>query len=197
MKIASVDIGTNAVKSKIFETTPTSIQYIDGIRSPIRLGSEVFEKGKISEKKLNELTKTLKKYQKKFKKDKIDQYEIVATSAFRNSSNSEDARRFVENKIEHPIRIISGLEEAKLISFHPEAQHGKNKMFIDVGGGSTEIYTYKSNKYFIQSFQLGGVRLMLKKDEISEWKRMEKWLKNHKDIKTIICLLYTSDAADE
>ena len=188
MKIASVDIGTNAVKSKIFETTPTTIQYIDGIRSPIRLGSEVFEKGKISEKKLNELTKTLKKYQKKFKKDKIDQYEIVATSAFRNSSNSEDARRFVENKIEHPIRIISGLEEAKLISFHPEAQHGKNKMFIDVGGGSTEIYTYKSNKYFIQSFQLGGVRLMLKKDEISEWKRMEKWLKNHKDIKTIIGL---------
>ena len=43
MKIASVDIGTNAVKSKIFETTPTSIKFIDGIRSPIRLGAEVFE----------------------------------------------------------------------------------------------------------------------------------------------------------
>ena len=50
MKIASVDIGTNAVKSKIFKTTPTSIKYIDGIRSPIRLGSDVFKKGKISEK---------------------------------------------------------------------------------------------------------------------------------------------------
>ena len=61
-------------------------------------------------------------------------------------------------------------------------------MFIDVGGGSTEIYIYKSNKHFIQSFQLGGVRLMLKKDEINEWKRMEKWLKNHKDIETIIGL---------
>ena len=50
MKIASVDIGTNAVKSKIFKTTPTSIKYIDGIRSPIRLGAEVFKKGKLSEK---------------------------------------------------------------------------------------------------------------------------------------------------
>ena len=49
MKIASVDIGTNAVKSKIFKTTPTSIKYIDGIRSPIRLGSDVFKKGKIGE----------------------------------------------------------------------------------------------------------------------------------------------------
>ena len=58
MKIASVDIGTNAVKSKIFKTTPTSIKYIDGIRSPIRLGSDVFKKGKISEKKLDELSKT-------------------------------------------------------------------------------------------------------------------------------------------
>ena len=74
MKIASVDIGTNAVKSKIFKTTPTSMEYIDGIRSPIRLGSDVFKNGKISEKKLNELAKTLQKYQKKFKKDKIDQY---------------------------------------------------------------------------------------------------------------------------
>ena len=54
MKIASVDIGTNAVKSKIFKTTPTSIKYIDGIRSPIRLGAEVFKKGKLSEKKLKE-----------------------------------------------------------------------------------------------------------------------------------------------
>ena len=115
MKIASVDIGTNAVKSKIFKTTPTSIKYIDGIRSPIRLGSDVFKKGKISEKKLDELSKTLQKYQRKFKKDKIDQYEIVATSALRNSSNSEDVRRSIENKIEHPIRIISGLEEGNII----------------------------------------------------------------------------------
>ena len=55
MKIASVDIGTNAVKSKIFETTPTSIKFIDGIRSPIRLGAEVFEEGNLADKLLREL----------------------------------------------------------------------------------------------------------------------------------------------
>ena len=158
MKIASVDIGTNAVKSKIFKTTPTSIKYIDGIRSPIRLGAEVFKKGKLSEKKLKELTHTLKKYQKKFIKDGISHYEIVATSALRNTSNSEDARRYIENKIEHPIRIISGLEEAQLISFHPKAQKEKNKMYVDVGGGSTEIYIYDNSNHSVQSFQLGGVR---------------------------------------
>ena len=61
MKIASVDIGTNAVKSKIFETTPISIKFIDGIRSPIRLGTEAFEGGKLSDKKLRELVRTLKR----------------------------------------------------------------------------------------------------------------------------------------
>ncbi|NCU88594.1 MAG: phosphatase, partial [Proteobacteria bacterium] len=115
MKIASIDIGTNAIKSKIFKTTPTSIEFIEGIRSPIRLGSNVFKEGYLKKNKLNELVKTLKKYQNNFNKNHIKMYEIVATSAFRDTQNSEDARRYVENKIEHPIRIISGLEEAKLI----------------------------------------------------------------------------------
>ena len=57
MKIASLDIGTNAVKSKIFETTPSSIIYIDGIRSPISLCKEVFEDGKLSDKKLKQIEK--------------------------------------------------------------------------------------------------------------------------------------------
>jgi exopolyphosphatase/guanosine-5'-triphosphate,3'-diphosphate pyrophosphatase len=188
VKIASIDIGTNAIKSKIFETSPASIKYIDGIRSSIRLGKEVFEDGKLSDKKLKQLTKTLQKYQKKFKKDKIDQYEIVATSAFRNTSNSEEVRRYVENKIEHPIRIISGLEEAKLISFHPKAQKGKNKMYVDVGGGSTEIYIYRKDNHYIQSFQLGAVRLMLNKDEKKEWLRMDQWLTKHSQVGEIIGL---------
>ncbi|MAC98021.1 MAG: phosphatase, partial [Euryarchaeota archaeon] len=172
--------------SKIFKTTPASIKYIDGIRSPIRLGAEVFKKGELSEKKLKELIHTLKKYQVKFIKDGVDQYEIVATSALRNTSNSEEARRYIENKIEHPIRIISGLEEAQLISFHPKAQQEKNKMYVDVGGGSTEIYIYKNSNHSFQSFQLGGVRLMLKKDDKKEWERMDKWLSQFSDIKEII-----------
>ena len=57
--------------------------------------------------------------------------------------NSEKARRYVENKIEHPIRIISGLEEAKLIRLHPKAQSGSNKVYVDVGGGSTELYIHR------------------------------------------------------
>ena len=188
MKIASIDIGTNAVKSKIFKTTPTSIEFIEGIRSPIRLGTDVFNNGCLAKEKLDLLVKTLKKYQKNFIKNDITMYEIVATSAFRDTKNSEEARRYVENKIEHPIRIISGLEEAKLIRLHPKAQSKSSKVYVDVGGGSTEIYIFENNQHIIQSFQLGAVRGMLAKDDPQEWLRLKKWLKKQPKINTLVGL---------
>ena len=188
MKIASIDIGTNAVKSKIFKTTPTSIEFIEGIRSPIRLGTDVFNNGCLAKEKLDLLVKTLKKYQKNFIKNDIAMYEIVATSAFRDTKNSEEARRYVENKIEHPIRIISGLEEAKLIRLHPKAQSKSSKVYVDVGGGSTEIYIFENNQHIIQSFQLGAVRGMLSKDDPQEWLRLKKWLKKQPKINTLVGL---------
>jgi exopolyphosphatase/guanosine-5'-triphosphate,3'-diphosphate pyrophosphatase len=188
MKIASIDIGTNAIKLKVFNTSPTTIDFIKGIRSPIRLGSEVFSTGILSDNKLDELIKTLIKYQTNFLNNNIKMYEIVATSAFRDTSNSENARRYVENNINHPIRIISGLEEAKLIRFHPKAQLGSNKIFVDVGGGSTEIYIYKNGDHIIQSFQLGAVRSMLDKDDENEWLRLSDWLDKQDSIETLIGL---------
>ena len=186
MKIASIDIGTNAIKSKIFKTTPTSIEFIEGMRSPIRLGSEVFNEGKLSQKKLDQVISTIKSYESIFQKNKIDRYEIVATSAFRDTSNSEDARRYVETAINHPLRVISGLEEAQLIRFHPKSNTGKNKIFVDLGGGSTEFFLRDNTGIEIRSFQLGAVRNMLSKDKKEEWIRLEKWLETIKPKKKLI-----------
>ena len=186
MKIASIDIGTNAIKSKIFKTTPTSIEFIEGMRSPIRLGSEVFIEGKLSQEKLDQVISTIKSYESIFQKNNIDRYEIVATSAFRDTSNSEDARRYVETAINHPLRVISGLEEAQLIRFHPKSNTGKNKIFVDLGGGSTEFFLRDSKGIEIRSFQLGAVRNMLSKDKKEEWIRLEKWLETIKPRKKLI-----------
>ena len=180
MKIASIDIGTNAIKSKIFKTTPASIEFIKGIRSPIRLGDEVFNQGKLTKEKLDLVIKTIKEYEVIFKENFIDQYEIVATSAFRDTNNSEEARRYIETAINHPLKIISGLEEAQLMRFHPKSNTGKKKIFVDLGGGSTEFFLRNNEQSEIRSFQLGAVRNMLKKDKKNEWNRMEKWLQDVK-----------------
>ena len=186
MKIASIDIGTNAIKSKIFKTTPASIEFIEGIRSPIRLGSDVFNEGNLSIGKLDQVIETIREYEKVFKENSISHYEIVATSAFRDTSNSEDARRYIETAINHPLRVISGLEEAKLIRFHPKSNTGKNKIFVDLGGGSTEFFIRNEEDTIIRSFQLGAVRNMLKRDEKEEWQRLEKWLQSIKPKKKLI-----------
>jgi|TARA_B110000438_G_scaffold63467_1_gene63958 exopolyphosphatase/guanosine-5'-triphosphate,3'-diphosphate pyrophosphatase len=186
MKIASIDIGTNAIKSKIFKTTPTSIEFLEGMRSPIRLGSEVFVEGKLSQAKLDQVISTIKTYEDIFQNNKIDRYEIVATSAFRDTSNSEDARRYIETAINHPLKVISGLEEAQLMRFHPKSNTGKNKIFVDLGGGSTEFFLRDATGIEIRSFQLGAVRNMLNKDKKAEWVRMEKWLETIKPRKKLI-----------
>ena len=186
MKIASIDIGTNAIKSKIFKTTPSSIEFIEGIRSPIRLGREVFENGELSKAKLDKVIETIKAYENIFKENNIDRYEIVATSAFRDTANSEDARRYIETAINHPLKIISGLEEAQLMRFHPKSSTGKKKIFVDLGGGSTEFFFRDENGIEIRSFQLGAVRNMLGKDQQKEWIRMEEWLKTIKPRKKLI-----------
>lgn len=186
MKIASIDIGTNAIKSKIFKTTPTSMEFLEAMRSPIRLGSEVFSDGQLSKKKLKQVIETIQQYEEIFKLNKIDRYEIVATSAFRDTSNSEDARRYIETAINHPLTVISGLEEAQLIRFYPKSNTGKNKIFVDLGGGSTEFFLRNDEGITIRSFQLGAVRNMLKKDQKAEWFRMGEWLKSIKPRKKII-----------
>ena len=188
MKIAAVDIGTNAIKSKIFDTSPTSINFLEGIRTPVRLGTEVFKDGFLSNNTLKVLVDTLKDYENYFQKNEINKFEIVATSAFRDTSNSEDARRYVENEIEHPIRIISGLEEAKLIRFHPKSENDNNKVFVDVGGGSTEFFYHTNGKSKIKSFQLGAVRMLHKKDNADEWIKLREWINKNNIPKKLVGL---------
>ena len=135
--------------------------------------------------------KCLTMFSRKMLEYNVTNYRCVATEACRQVINSDFFTREVKKKTGLYVEIISANEEAKLCfqSCKKYVEKTNNEgILFDIGGGSTEIYIYKSNKHFVQSFQLGGVRLMLKKDEISEWKRMEKWLKNHKDIETIIGL---------
>ena len=186
MKIAAIDIGTNAVKSKIFDTSSNLISFNESIRSPIRLGTDVFVDGLLSKASIDKLVSSLKKYQDYFNRNQIEFYEIVATSAFRDTKNSEDARRLVENEIEHPIRVISGLEEASLMALNPKIKNNDPKLYADLGGGSLEFFYYLDGKKKIKSFQLGAVRNMLRKDKPDEWKKLNAWLNKLPSFNTVV-----------
>jgi exopolyphosphatase/guanosine-5'-triphosphate,3'-diphosphate pyrophosphatase len=186
MKIAAIDIGTNAIKSKIFDTSSNLISFNESIRTPTRLGTDVFVDGQLSKASIKKLVSSLKKYQNYFNKYQIEFYEIVATSAFRDTKNSEDARRAVENEIEHPIRVISGLEEASLMALNPKIKKNDLKLYADLGGGSLEFFYYLDGKKKIKSFQLGAVRNMLRKDKPDEWKKLNVWLNKLPSFNTVV-----------
>ena len=186
MKIAAIDIGTNAVKSKIFDTSSNLISFNKSIRTPARLGTDVFVDGLLSKESIEKLVISLKKYQDYFNRNEIEFYEIVATSAFRDTKNSEDARRLVENEIEHPIRVISGLEEASLMALNPKIKKNDPKLYADLGGGSLEFFYYLDGKKKIKSFQLGAVRNMLRKDRPDEWKKLNVWLNKLPSFNTVV-----------
>ena len=186
MKIAAIDIGTNAVKSKIFDTSSNLISFNESIRTPARLGTDVFVDGLLSKASIEKLVSSLKKYQDYFNRNEIEFYEIVATSAFRDTKNSEDARRLVENEIEHPIRVISGLEEASLMALNPKIKKNDSKLYADLGGGSLEFFYYLDGKKKIKSFQLGAVRNMLRKDRPDEWKKLNVWLNKLPSFNTVV-----------
>ena len=186
MKIAAIDIGTNAVKSKIFDTSSNLISFNESIRTPARLGTDVFVDGLLSKASIEKLVSSLKKYQDYFNRNEIEFYEIVATSAFRDTKNSENARRLVENEIEHPIKVISGLEEASLIALNPKIKKSDSKLYADLGGGSLEFFYYLDGKKKIKSFQLGAVRNMLRKDRPDEWKKLNVWLNKLPSFNTVV-----------
>ena len=186
MKIAAIDIGTNAVKSKIFDTSSNLISFNESIRTPTRLGTDVFVDGLLSKVSIEKLVISLKKYQDYFNKNQIEFYEIVATSAFRDTKNSEDTRRLVENEIEHPIKVISGLEEASLMALNPKIKKNDPKLYADLGGGSLEFFYYLDGKKKIKSFQLGAVRNMLRKDRPDEWKKLNVWLNKLPSFNTVV-----------
>lgn len=186
MKIAAIDIGTNAVKSKIFDTSSNLISFNESIRTPTRLGTDVFVDGLLTSASIEKLVTSLKKYQDYFNRNQIEFYEIVATSAFRDTKNSEDARRLVENEIEHPIRVISGLEEASLMALNPKIKKNDPKLYADLGGGSLEFFYYLDGKKKIKSFQLGAVRNMLRKDRPDEWKKLNVWLNKLPSFNTVV-----------
>ena len=75
MKIAAIDIGTNAVKSKIFDTSSNLISFSESIRKPTRLGTDVFVDGQLSNTSIKKLITSLKEYQNYFSKNEIEFYE--------------------------------------------------------------------------------------------------------------------------
>ena len=188
-KYAAVDIGSNAIRLLIVGVLKTNSVHkyrkISLVRVPIRLGQDVFLYKKISNEKLKLLLNTLKAFKLLMGVHNIDRYKICATSAMRESKNSKEVLKRVRKKLNLDINIISGKEEASIIAnvFAKDFNNHKNLLYVDVGGGSTELTIIDKGKIVeSKSFKIGTVRILNNLVKKDTWGKYEEWIKKHTKI---------------
>lgn len=188
MKFAAIDIGSNAIRllfTQVFETKNNAVFKKDALfRVPIRLGEDVFVNQEISNEKAEDLVNTMIAFRYLMEAYHPVEYMACATSAMREAKNGEQIVKKIKNKANIDLEIIDGKKEASIIySTHIAEKLDKNGnyIYIDVGGGSTELSLISKTKIInSQSFNLGTVRILKKQDSKSEWEKMKYWLMENK-----------------
>ena len=176
MLVGIVDIGSNAIKYKIFDTKKNSL--VEYYREPLRLGKDVFTQGFLSKLTLKQLVTVLGRFKKVFFDKNIEKQFYMATSAIRDCTNKDEILSLLK-KQNIDLNIISGDTEA---SFLKEFKANVDSYAIlDIGGGSVEAFISVDSGTFARSFQIGAVRL-LNKDKgykESEMKSFRNWLNQY------------------
>lgn len=198
MKLAAIDIGSNAARLLISEVTNdlngiAKFSKVDLIRVPLRLGFDVFEKGEITEEKIEMFVQAMKSYQHLLKVYQVKHVKACATSAMRDAKNGKEIIERVKKESGIEIEIISGSDEAAFIYENHVAENmdkDHSYLYIDVGGGSTELTFFSNGKLvFKDSYNIGTIRLLKSKVEDITWEEMKEALKQkikgHKDVTAI------------
>lgn len=185
VKLAAVDIGSNAIRMQIsnvvFYNGKLTIKKLEYVRFPLRLGKDVFESGTISPALETKFVKLMQAFKILIDLYDVVDYRICATSALRDSTNGAAIVAKVREEIGLNIEVIDGHIEAELINKAiVKYLDEKAYLHIDVGGGSTELNLYKNyEKIASESFQMGSVRLMNSMGTSGVWLGMEDWLDKH------------------
>ena len=195
MILAAIDIGSNAARLLITEVSVYKDGTIDYtkqnlLRIPLRLGFDVFEKGVITDVKKEKLINTIKTYKLLMDIYGVQAVKACATSAMRDAANGKQILKEIEKETGIIINIISGHEEANVIYETHIAENmvkEKSYLYIDVGGGSTEVTLFSDDHIiFKESFNIGTIRLLHQNVTNEQWDHMKWYIKTHtKDYQAI------------
>ena len=186
MRYAAIDIGSNAIRLLIADILQNgkivSFKKNTLIRVPLRLGDDAFLDKKISLKKVEELLKTMVAFRNLIDVYKVSDYMACATSAMREASNGSSIVSLIKSEAGINLEIVEGQREANIIyASHIEESLDRKKdyLYIDVGGGSTELSVFsKGEMVASRSFNLGGIRILDNQDKDETWADMKEWVKH-------------------
>jgi exopolyphosphatase/guanosine-5'-triphosphate,3'-diphosphate pyrophosphatase len=184
--LAAIDIGSNAARLLICEVEKkgkeTEFNRLNILRIPLQLGFDVFEKGFIGSRKKKMLIDTIKAYKQLMKVYEVEHYMACATSAMRDAQNSKEIIKEIEAETSIEIEIITGELEAEIIYENHIAEFldkDHSYLYMDVGGGSTELTLYHNNELVLQkSVNIGTVRLLTNKVTDDTWDELKEICKS-------------------
>ena len=188
MRLAAIDIGSNAARLLISEviinnTSEPVFNKLNLVRVPLRLGFDVFEYEEISRDKTGMLLETMKAYKHLINAYGVKHVKACATSAMRDAQNARDTIREVKMETGITIEIINGETEAGIIYENHIAEHLSKEdsyLYIDVGGGSTELTFYANDQLiFKESFNIGTIRLLKSMVSEAQWDSMKAFIKTN------------------
>jgi exopolyphosphatase/guanosine-5'-triphosphate,3'-diphosphate pyrophosphatase len=187
LRYAAIDIGSNAVRlliADIKENDGTvSFKKNTLIRVPLRLGDDAFLNHELSERKTTDLVKTMQAFHNLMDVYKVSEYMACATSAMREARNGAEVVKQVKEDSGIDIEIVHGQVEAKIIyASHAEQNIDKNKsyLYIDVGGGSTELSLFSAGELVAsKSFNIGTIRILDNQDTEESWNAMRDFIREH------------------
>ncbi len=187
LRYAAIDVGSNAIRlllcNAVEEHDVVHFKKSELIRIPLRLGEDVFLSGSISENKAKSFVKTMQAF--KLLIDVFDpvSYRACATASLREATNGPEIVKRIKKECDLQLEIISGKQEAELIySNHIEEMldNSQSYLYIDVGGGSTEITLFDHGRIVIsRSFDIGALRWLNGKVSKESWDKMKKWVQEN------------------
>ena len=180
---AAIDIGSNAVRLLIKKEKEDEnliskrLSKVMLLRVPLRLGFDVFSLGEVSEIKLVKLRRLMKAFRQLMKIYEVTDYRACATSAMRDAKNGKNVIKKILKDTGINIEVIDGQEEAHMIyNNHIECMEDRtgNYIYVDVGGGSTEI-NLLTNGELVQSlsYNIGTVRILSGAVKDETWAQMK------------------------
>ena len=187
---AGIDIGSNAVRLLIKclndESSEELLSKVQLVRVPIRLGEDAFMKGRIGKKKSKKLISLMRAYKELMEIYDVSSYRACATSAMRDADNGLELVQAIEEEVGIKIEIISGREEAQLISQDlingADIDSEATFLYVDVGGGSTELNLVRHGELLqSHSFNIGTIRQLSGKVEQEEVRLFESYLAQIKE----------------
>ncbi len=189
--IGFIDIGTNSVRMLVVRLNPNlSYTVLSQQKEMVRLGEKEFKEHIMQPDAMNRTVVVCRKFMELARAYGAEEFIAVATSAVREAKNQKEFISRLKNEARIDVSVISGKEEARLIYLGVSSgvhMGDRRALFVDIGGGSTEIVVGDQNRYhYMDSLKLGSIRLTTlffkqnEKDPISpeQYARMQQYVQN-------------------